>query len=333
VNSRLDKLNLGIIGLGNQGNIHLQNCLLLKDVNVIGVADTSKSALKRAASYGIKNTYSSYEELLKNEAIEAVIISLPNFLHLDSTVKAAEAGKNILLEKPLAGNLEDGERILSSVKKNGVKFMLGYSMRFDPFLRHLREEILDGCYGDIQVAEATNVSNGPFTPHGDHTGPTPVPDWWFNKQMVGGGALMDLGVHLIDLFVWYFGEVEAVSSYLGYRFNMELEDTALCVLRFKRGPVAVINAGWFSKEATSSISINGTSNNFSKLISPKSRRTLILNDLKRKLGMGASSSWFEELRYFVDTLKRDYVPSPSVEEGLLDLQIISSAYSNSVRLN
>jgi myo-inositol 2-dehydrogenase / D-chiro-inositol 1-dehydrogenase len=328
----LDKLNLGIIGLGNQGNLHLQNCLRLKEVSLLGVADTSKHSLQQAVSKGVKKVYSNYEDLLKDDKINAVIVSLPNFLHLECAEKAAEAGKDILMEKPLAGNVDDGERILSSVRKNGVKLMVGYSMRFDPMLRDLRERIVDGVYGDVQVAEATNVSNGPFTPRGDHYGPTPVPDWWFDKNRVGGGALMDLGVHLIDLFAWYFGEVESVSSYLGYKFNMELEDLALCIMRFKQGPIAVVNAGWFSKEGTSSISINGTSDNFTRVISPRTRKSLIWNDLKKRLGVNTRSSSLEELKYFIDTLQKGEKPSPSGEEGLIDLQTISMAYRNSSQI-
>ena len=227
-----------------------------------------------------------------------MIISLPNFLHLDSATKAAEAGKDILLEKPIAGNVDDAERILSSVRKNGVKLMIGYSMRFDPLLKHLREEIVDGVYGEIQVAEATNISNGPFTPRGDHYGPTPVPDWWFDKKMVGGGALMDLGVHLIDLFAWYFGEVDSVTSYIGYKFNMELEDTAVCIIRFKNGPLTVVNPGWFSKEGTISISINGTSNNFSRVIRQRVEKTSFWNDFKKTLGMNTRSSSFRRAEIF-----------------------------------
>lgn len=328
----MNKINIGIIGLGNQGNLHLQNCLRLKDVSLLGVADTSKHSLKQAAAKGVKNVYSNYEDLLKDDKINAVIVSLPNFLHRECATKAAEAGKDILMEKPLAGNVNDGEQILTSVRKNGVKFMVGYSMRFDPVLRGLREEIIEGIYGEVQVAEATNVSNGPFTPRGDHYGPTPVPDWWFDKSRVGGGALMDLGVHLIDLFTWYFGEVDSVSSYLGYKFNMELEDLALCIIRFKNGPLAVVNAGWFSKEATASISINGTSNNFARIISPRSRKSLIWSDLKKKLGLNARSSSLEELKYFIDTIKKGENPSPSGEEGLIGLQTVAMAYKNSYQI-
>jgi predicted dehydrogenase len=308
--------------------MHLQNCLLLKELNVAAVADTSKHALDYATNRGVKKTYTNYEDLLRDKNVDGVIINLPNYLHLESATKAAEAGKDILLEKPLAGRLEDGEKIVSSVEKNGVKLMLGYSMRFNPLFKELRDKILDGYFGEVEIAEATNISNGPFTSRADRIGPVPVPNWWFDKELVGGGALLDLGIHMVDLFAWYFGEVESVSSYLGYTFNMNVEDAATCIIKFKKGPLAVVNAGWFSKDYLNSISLNGTSRNFSAVVSKKSRLRFIWNDFKSIVGLGAGSSTAEELKYFVDCISRDVEPSPSAKEGLLDLQIISMAYEH-----
>ena len=321
-------MNLGIIGLGNQGKLHLQNCLLLKELNVAAVADTSKHALEYANNQGVKRTYTNYEDLLRDKNVDAVIINLPNYLHLESATKAAEAGKDMLLEKPLAGRLEDGEKIVSSVEKNGVKLMLGYSMRFNPLLKELRDKILDGYFGEVEIAEATNVSNGPFTSRADRVGPTPVPSWWFDKELVGGGALLDLGIHMVDLLAWYFGEVERVSSYLGYTFNMSVEDAATCIIKFKKGPLAVVNAGWFSKDYLNFISLSGTSRSFSAVVSKKSRLRFVWNDFKSIVGRGAGSSTAEELKYFVGCISRDVEPSPSAKEGLLDLRIISMAYEH-----
>ncbi len=259
----MKQLNLGVIGLGIQGKQHLQNCHLFKELNVKAVADNSKRALEYAKNRGVKETYENYEDLLRDKSIDAVIINIPNHLHMESATKAAEAGKDILLEKPLAGRLEDGEKIVSSVEKNNVKLMLGYNLRFDSMFRGLREKIIDGYFGEVGIAEATNISNGPFTSRVDRMGPVPVPDWWFDEELVGGGALLDLGIHMIDLLVWYFGEVESVSSYLGYMFNLSVEDAATCVIKFKKGPLAVVNAGWFSKDYLNSISLSGTSRNFS----------------------------------------------------------------------
>jgi myo-inositol 2-dehydrogenase / D-chiro-inositol 1-dehydrogenase len=329
----LKKLNLGIIGLGNQGKLHLQNCLASKDLNIVAVADTSKNALQYATNRGVKSAYGNFDDLLRDKNVDAVIINLPNFLHLECATKAAEAGKDILLEKPIAGSVGDAEKIVSSIEKNGVKLMLGYSMRFNPLFKDLRDKILDGYFGEVEIAQATNVSNGPFTSRADRVGPVPVPSWWFDKELVGGGALLDLGIHMVDLLTWYFGEVESVSSYLGYAYNLSVEDAATCIIKFKKGPLAIVNAGWFSKEYLSSITLNGTSRNFSEVVSKKSRSRFIWDDFKSILGQGTSSSTAEELKYFVDCIVHCVEPSPSAKEGLLDLRVISEAYKHSSVFN
>lgn len=322
-------LNLGIIGLGNQGKLLLQHCPYIKGINVMAVADTSERSLSYAKKLGVKEVYKDYEELLKNQQIDAVIIGLPNFLHYECAIKAAEAKKDMLLEKPLARNVEEGKGIISSVEKNGRKLMLGYSLRFDPLLKDLKNKISDGFFGDVQIAEGALISNGPFTARADKVGPTPVPNWWFDKQSVGGGALLDLGIHIIDLFTWYFGEATHVSSYLNYKLKLDIEDTAICTIKFKNGPLAVVRAGWFSKTMHQSICINGTAGNFSTVLSAKSKASFIQNDFKRIMRLNRVSPPLEELKYFVNCLLNDINPSPSGKEGLLDLEIVSKAYQNS----
>jgi predicted dehydrogenase len=321
-------LNVGIIGLGNQGKLHLKNCLASGKLNVIAVSDTSKNALKYATNRGVKKVYANYEDLIMDKEVDAVIITLPNYLHLNSAVKAAEAGKDILLEKPLACRLEEGQKIVSAVERSGVKLMVGYSMRFDPPFKELREKIISGYFGEVELAQASNISAGPFTEQADKLGPIPVSDWWFDKELAGGGALLDLGIHMVDLLAWYFGEVESVSSYLGYLLNMRVEDTASCVIKFKKGPLATVNAGWFSQDYLVSICLNGTSRNFLEVFSKRSRLGYILNDFKSIFGKETPSPSARELEYFIDCVNNDIEPSPSAKEGLLDLQIISIAYKN-----
>jgi len=327
----LKKVNLGLIGLGYQGKIHLRDLLRLKEAKVLGVADVSEKALKFAKKLGVKNVFADYEDLLKNEQLDAVIISLPNFLHLEGVVKAAEAGKHILLEKPLSRNVEEGEKILSSIRKNGVRLMMSYGFRFHPALRKIREKITDGFFGEVQIAEATNVSGGPFASRSDRVGPVPVSSWWFDKKLAGGGALLDLGSHMIDLLSWYFGEVDDVESYLGYMFNMELEDTATCMLKFKNGPVATVKVGWFSKDFMQSVQVCGVAKNLWVRISPLSPSEIVWKDVKRKFGGNKANPNFLLLEYFVKCLQKDEQPRPSGEEGLRCMQVVSRAYEKALK--
>jgi predicted dehydrogenase len=327
----LRQVNLGIIGLGTRGKIHLRNSLRLKEAKVLGVADVSEKSLKFAKRLGVKNVYTDYEDLLRNAQLDAVIISLPNFMHLEGAMKAAEAGKDILLEKPLARNVDEGRKILSGVKRNGVRLMMGYDARFDPVLKKIHEKIAEGFFGEVQIVEATNVSGGPFASRSDSVGPVPVPSWWFDKELAGGGALLDLGSHMIDLLNWYFGEVECVESYLKYIFNMELEDVAICKLKFKDGPVATVKVGWFSKDFMQSIQVCGTAKNLWVRIAPSSIREMVWKDIKRKFGRYNCDPNYLEVEYFVKCLQKDEQPYPSGEEGLRCMQVVSWAYEKALK--
>lgn|GEM_PF-475607 len=329
----MKKINLGIIGLGFQGKIHLRNSLRLKNVNVVGVADVSDKALNYAKKVGIKNIYKNYEDLLRNDLLDTVIVSLPNFLHLDSVVKAAESGKHVFLEKPLARNVEEGEKIVKAIRKNNVRAMIGFDLRFNPVLRKVREELNSGLFGEVQIVEATNVSGGPFSPRSDRVGPVPVPSWWFDKDLVGGGALLDLGSHMIDLLSWYFGEADCLNCHLGFMFNIDVEDAATCLLKFKNGPVATVKVGWFSKDFMQSVQICGTARNKYVQISNSNALVKVWKDVKRKLGLHNSDPYYLELEYFVRCLQKDEKPYPSEEDALSCLKLISSAYEKARREN
>jgi predicted dehydrogenase len=322
----LNKINLGIIGLGNQGKIHLRNCIHLENVIVKGVADISKKNLDFARKLGIKNAYTDYENMLRDEQITAVIISLPNFLHLEASLKAAEAGKHVFIEKPMGRNVRECREILSAFRKNDLKLMVGYGLRFHPVVKRIREKIMDGFFGEVQIVESTYVSGGPFSPKSSRAGPVPVPSWWFDKELAGGGSLLDLGSHMIDLLLWFFEEVKDVESYINYTFNLEIEDVATCVLKFKKGPLAIVNAGWFSKDFTRSIQICGTAKNLWFNLSRSSVVKEILKDVKKKFGWYSSDPYYLELAHFINCLQKDEEPNPSGEDGLRCHEVICWAY-------
>lgn len=322
----MNKINFGIIGLGNQGKIHLRNCMRLKNAMVKSVADISKKNLEFARKFGVKDIYTNYEDMLKDEQINAVIISLPNFLHLEASVKAADAGKHVFIEKPMGRNVEECREILSAIRRNGVKLMVGYGLRFNPIVKRIREKIMDGFFGEVQIVESTYVSGGPFTPKSNKAGPVPVPSWWFDKKLAGGGSLLDLGSHMIDMLLWFLGEVKDIESYISYTFNLEIEDVATCMLKFRKGPLAVVNVGWFSKDFIRSIQICGTSKNLWFNLSRLNVGKKIWNDLKKKIGWYNSDSYYLELAHFVNCLQQDAEPSPSGEDGLRCHEVLSWAY-------
>jgi UDP-N-acetylglucosamine 3-dehydrogenase len=322
---------LGIIGIGGIGQLHLKHAMLLQGAEVVAVADTSKSALNRAKEMGVKVTYSDYTEMLKNPQLDAVIIALPTHLHLKCAREAAEAKKDVFLEKPIAVTVEEANEVLDVTQRNGVKLMMGYPMRFNKHFLQLKTDMADGLIGDVVNSHATYICAGPFVSHGDGHVPAPVPEWWFNKQLTGGGVLVDLGCHIINLMRMLFGEIVDIQGQLGYRYHMDFDDSAMCLARFDSGTLAVINVGWYSQEYTLRLDLLGSVRNVSVAhMPPKS-----VSAMYQMLTCGVSSfnlPHFDELQYFVDCLHADAVPSPTGLDGLKDLEAIVKAYKNRINL-
>ena len=124
------KVRIGLIGLGTIGKVHLHNSLKLNGAEPFAVSEASKQKLEIAKTLGVRKLYKNYHDLLDDPEVDAVIISLPNFLHCECAVKAAEAKKDIFLEKPLARNVDEGRQTVSKARREGVKLMVGYPLRF-----------------------------------------------------------------------------------------------------------------------------------------------------------------------------------------------------------
>jgi len=324
-------VRLGLIGLGYIGKIHLRHCLNLESVELVAVSDLSKKALNFAKRMGAKKTLSKYQQLLEDPSIDAVIIALPTYLHASCAKSAAEIGKDILVEKPLARNVTEAREIISMARRNDSKVMVGYDMRFSPPFCALKEKIESGILGDVQIAYASNIGAGPFFHRAELGMPKPVPTWWFQKELTGGGALMDLGCHIINLFRWYFGGIASIRSYLGYRYNLDIEDQATCIARFISGPVAVINVGWFSQESQKKVELFGTVRHAIACRTAENR-VLAAMKLLATRSTQYESTYLRELQYFVHCVKHDLPPSPSGNDALKDLEAISLAYKNQISL-
>jgi predicted dehydrogenase len=326
-----EKTKLGLIGLGGIGQIHLRNCLKLKNAKLVAVSDISKKALVSAKKLGVRATFTDYHQLLKEPSIDGVILALPNYLHAVCAKDAAEEGKHVLVEKPLARNPDEGREILAEIKRRGVKLLVGYDMIFEPSFQRLKHDLENGLIGDVQTAYGVNIGSGPIAHRLEDGRPSPVPSWWFQKELTGGGALLDLGSHLINLFRWYFGRVCYVKSCLGYRFNMEFEDSAICLLKFESGTIGIINVGWFSKQTEAKVELFGTVKHATGTPPLQSQ----LSTAVQMLLKGSSDyyrAYLREVEYFAQAITRDFEPFPSGVDALEDLTVIHSAYENRINL-
>ena len=337
-------LKVGIVGLGKMGRLHMSNCLHIDGVEIVAAADRSKKALGRAESVGIRNLYTDYHELLKaNHDLDAVIIALPNFLHFESVRSALEAGVDVFVEKPLARNVDEGRRIVKLWESSGRKLMVGHCMRFLEAVEEMKATAEKGYIGSVEVATIEEVINGPFA-HG--VIPQPVADWWFDPEKAGGGALLDIGYHMIDLFRFFTGDSRVIFSSLDHKLNLPIEDGAILILQSSNSRAkGIINIGWYQKTVFPNynfrVILHGNSGYLSSDdLVPKSlylhaakegTKNLLRKVIGRKIRPLSYTYYYEafykELKYFFHCLKEDLEPSISALDGLRTIQLIEEAYS------
>lgn len=338
-------LKVGLIGLGNMGKLHLMNCLYIDNVEVTAVADKSKKALKRAKSVGVKNLFIDYRDLLAKSEVDAVIIALPNFLHLESVQLALEAGVDVFIEKPLANTVKECKKIVRLVEKSGKILMVGHYMRFMDAIEKMKVALDEGRIGDLEVVTLEQILNGPFA-HG--ATPKPVPEWWFKPEKTGGGALMDLGYHLVDLFRFFVGEEAKVFfSHFTHKFNLPMEDGAIVMLNSRRSNVrGIINAGWFQKSVFPDYNFRAILHGCAGYVASynlapnnlylHATKEGIKNFLRKVAGKKIRplsytyyhETYYKELQHFFNCVEKDATPHVSAVDGLKAVELIEQAYKN-----
>jgi predicted dehydrogenase len=341
----MKKINVGVIGLGNMGYLHLMNCLHIDDVNVVAVSDKSKRALKKAENAGVQNSYEDYQDLISKQSgeLDAVVISLPNFLHFESIKLSLESGFDVFVEKPIAVSTNECREIIRLVEKHGRKLMPGHSMRFIPAIEKMRETVDSGKIGSLKIITIESIQNGPLS-HGVE--PKPIPEWWFNPKMSGGGALIDLGYHLIDLFRSFAGESHVKFSCLDYNYNLPVEDGATVILESENTSTrGIINVGWFEKTIFPRFNFRMILHGNADFISTEQLlpRNLYshavkegVNNFFRKVSGRKIhplsytyyyESQFKELDHFFECIRNDTNPSISATDGMKTIEIIEDAYT------
>lgn len=337
-------LNVGVVGLGKMGKLHMMNCRHIDDVRVIAVADQSRRALAKAKSIGIKNLYTDYRDLLNDfhSSLDAVIISLPNFLHFESIRMTLEAGLDIFIEKPLANTIRECNQIVRLVEKSGRKLMIGHCVRFYDAVERMKEIIDKGHIGKLEVITLESIAAGPFS-HG--LIPKPVPEWWFDPEKVGGGALLDIGYHMIDLFRFFAGDCHLLFSHLDHKYNLPLEDSAIAIIQSYDSLVkGIVHVGWYEQtifpQHDFRVILHGDYGNISTehfepnnlyIYAVKEGIKNLLRKITRKKIKPLAYAYYlegfsKELEHFFNCIENDLEPSVSAVDGLKTIEVIEEAY-------
>ena len=336
-------LKVGVIGLGRMGMLHMMNCLKMDEVKVVGAADQSKKALKKARGFGVTKLFDDYHDLLNHSSdMDAVIISLPNFLHFECIRLSLEKGLNVFVEKPMANTVEECREIVNLSEKNGGELMVGHCMRFVEAFEKMKEKLDRGFIGSLEVATLEEVINGPFA---HPRVPAPVSDWWFDPEKSGGGALFDIGYHMVDLFRFFAGDSRVVFSCLDHRFSLPVEDGATVILQScDSSTKGIVNVGWYEQtifpKFNMRVILHGNAgylasddfvpHNLYVHAIKEGTKNLLRRMVGKKIRPLSYTYYYEpyykELVHFFDCIKNAHDQMYSGIDGLKNVELIHEAY-------
>lgn len=243
------KIGIGIAGCGAIARTrHIPEYLENPHANLIGVFDTvPKRAADIARLYHI-HAYASFEEMLKDDSIQAISICTANRFHAEMSISALNAGKHVLCEKPMATSLEEAKMMIDAAQRAGRNLMIGHNQRLNPV--HIRAKALlkTGVIGRPLAFRTAFMHKGPEMWSIDRSQNT----WFFQRESAFLGAMCDLGIHKIDLMRWLLDDefVEAFASFATLDKRdaagqpIPVEDNAACVLRMRKGVLGTLTASW-----------------------------------------------------------------------------------------
>lgn len=225
-----DKVGLAVIGsTGIIGRVHIDAIAQLDSCRLVGVTARKQEPLRRQALEQQVVMYASLDEVLEDPEVDAVVIATPHPSHLEITLKAAEAGKHILTEKPMGVTPSDADAMISAAKSAGVKLGVLFNNRFRPEAIKARELIQQGAIGAVNRVSMSSV----MLRSQDYYDRL---DWRGRWDTEGGGVLINQGIHAIDMMQWLGGMPTSVFGRLSaHRHNVEVEDYATAVMEFQGG--------------------------------------------------------------------------------------------------
>lgn len=206
------KLRIGMVGLGFISAMHLEGYVKCSEVEIAAFCDIiPERAQKAAAKYGVPDAkvYTDYGKMIANEKLDAISVCTENNMHAEITIAALNAGIHVFCEKPMAITGAEADAMVTASKKNGRKLSVGYQLRFFNELQLLRREVMADRLGKVYYAEATTLRR------------RGVPTWgvFLNKEKQGGGPLLDIGTHIVDLTLWTMNDYSPVVSAIGRTFD------------------------------------------------------------------------------------------------------------------
>jgi len=269
-----------------------------------------------ADKFGVQNSFNNYDDFLKSD-IDAVFVASSNAHHYEQVINAAKAGKNILCEKPLALTSAQAEEMVRVCKVNNVLLAVNYVHRFHPLVIKAKELIVDQRLGKLVSIDVHFNIDFP-----------PDNNFRFKKELSGGGALRDIGTHMIDVLRFFGGEIENIDGVVGNLiYQSEVDDFAIGTAKFSKGGYGTFNVSFNNKKAFNRIEILCHKGAIAidnligrKLLAPK--LTILLEDETRKSFRKRGNKVHFVIRSVQKSFLNNEPPHATGEDGLINLKLM-----------
>ncbi|WP_280772035.1 Gfo/Idh/MocA family protein [Salipaludibacillus daqingensis] len=347
------KLNVGIIGCGGIAlGKHLPSLTKLETVNIVAFCDTIPERAKEAASsFGTESAkvFEDYKALLKDRSIDVVHVCTPNISHSEISIASLEAGKHVMCEKPMAKTAEEGRQMVEAAKRTGKKLTIGYQNRFRTDSQYLHKVTSSGDLGEIYYAKAHAIRR------------RAVPTWgvFLDEEKQGGGPLIDIGTHALDLTLWmmnnYKPKVIMGSTFhkLGKKENaanawgpwdpnkFNVEDSAMGFIKMEDGATIMLEASWALNSLDvdeAKCSLSGTEGGADMKDGLRLNGEKYSELFTKKIELGAEGVAFydgaeesdadKEARLWIEAILQDKEPVVKPEEALVVTEILEAIYTS-----
>ncbi|WP_282160444.1 Gfo/Idh/MocA family protein [Ulvibacterium marinum] len=323
-------IKIALIGAGYIADYHIRGLQCVPEVEIVAVvARTNESAQKFALKYGVAYSYTDVSKVVNDPNIDGVIISTPNQFHAPYALDCLKNGKAVFLEKPMGINAQEGRQIGKVAKDYGQLVMVGHMWRFDTDTDYVKDAVASGKLGKIFKTKGYGIH--------ENWGPS---GWFTKKELAGGGALADMGVHAIDSIRYVLGDPKPVKVYARIATNFgeyDVDDTGILVITWDNGTESIIESGWWHPHMDgpeAGAGVFGTKGyaslfpTFLKITKGEESFEKIVPDLPKREEHCDQIIYTRQMEHFVECIRNKETPVPGILEGQIVLDIVDAAYES-----
>ncbi|MDB4584131.1 Gfo/Idh/MocA family oxidoreductase [Draconibacterium sp.] len=326
----MKKVKIAMVGAGYIADYHTRGLQSIEGVEVVAVvAKTIEEAQKFADKYGIKEATDDVAALYERDDIDAAVIGTPNKFHAPYAINFIKNGKDVFLEKPMAMDAEEGRTVAAASKKYKQLVMVGHMWRFDTDATYIKGIVDSGQLGEIKKTKGYGIH--------ENWGPA---GWFAQKELAGGGALADMGVHAIDTVRFILGDPKPTKVYakIGtYYGDYDVDDSGIVMISWDNGTESIIESGWWqphmdgAEAGTGLYGTKGYASVFPTFIKTKigGVPTQIDPKLPVREEHCEQPMYTRQMEHYVESIRNRTQPVPGLIEGQIILDIVDAAYKSS----